>query len=164
MNSFLQQPEGLVEVGAIGAQGEVESCKIMISMLSLERETTNGFVSGNRSASGRFSTVSTPPVSANLNILIASVFSDKRYKDSLSCLSLAITFVQSNPCFSTNDGTKYTVELIALSLQEQSNIWTQFGSKYYPSIVCKIRGLTFDSNEIKKTEASIKNINSNVGI
>lgn len=163
MNSFLQQPEGLVEVGAIGAQGETEPCKIMISVLNVERETAIGIAPG-KGGNSHLSAVSAPPVYANLNILIASVFSDKRYKESLSYLSLAITFVQSNPCFTTSDGTKYVVELMAPSLQDQSNIWAQFGSKYYPSIVCKLRRLTFDSNEIRKTETSIKNIHSNVGI
>lgn len=164
MESFLQQPEGLVEVGSISAQGEVEPCKIMISMLNIERETANGVAPGKGATSGHSSAVSAPPVFANLNILIASVFSDKRYRDSLSYLSLVITFVQANPCFTTSDGTKYTVELMAPSLQDQSNIWAQFGGKYYPSVVCKIRRLIFDSNEIKKIEIGIKNINSNVGI
>lgn len=163
MNSFLQQPEGLVEVGIIGAQEEAEPCKIMISLLNIERETATGTVPGN-GASGHFSAVSSPPLYTNLNIVIASVFSDKRYKESLSYLSLAITFVQSTPFFITNEGAKYTVELMAPSLQDQSNIWAQFGGKNYPSVVCKIRRLTFDSNEIKKIEYSVKNINSNVGI
>ena len=42
MASFFHQPEGLVEVGAIGTQGEEEPCKILISLLSVEREATQG--------------------------------------------------------------------------------------------------------------------------
>ena len=164
IGSFIHQPEGLVEVGTTATQGEEEPCKIQIFLLNIERETATGIMSGKASASGRFSSVSAPPVYINLNVMIASVFSDKRYRESLSFLSLAITFVQSTPCFTTNDGTKYTVELIASSWQDASNIWALFGSKYYPSVVCKIRRLTFDSNEIKKTEIGIKNIEPNVGI
>lgn len=164
IGSFVHQPEGLVELGTIAAQGEEEPCKIQIFLLNIERETATGVMAGKISASGRISGVSTPPVYANLNVVIASVFSNKRYKESLSFLSLAITFVQSVPCFTTSDGTKYTVELIASSWQDSSNIWALFGSKYYPSVVCKIRRLTFDSNEIKSTEISINNIEPNVGI
>lgn len=162
ISSFIRQPEGMVEVGAIASQGE-EPCKIQLFLLSVERETATGLVTGRGSSSGRFSGVSSPPVYANLNVIIASVFSDKRYKESLSYLSLAITFLQSTPSFTTSDGTKYTTEIMSSSIQDQSNIWSLFGGKYYPSVVCKIRRLTFDSSEIKKTEISINSVEPNIG-
>lgn len=164
IGSFIHQPEGLVEVGTIAGQGEEEPCKIQLFLLNIERETATGVMAGKTSSSGRFSGVSTPALYANLNVVIASVFSDKRYKESLSFLSLAITFIQSTPHFTTIDGTKYTVELMTSSWQDASNIWALFGSKYYPSVVCKVRRLTFDSNEIKSTEISINNIEPNVGL
>lgn len=164
ISSFIRQPEGMVEVGAIASQGEEEPCKIQLFLLSVERETATGLVTGKGTTSGRFSGVSSPPVYANLNVIIASVFSDKRYKESLTYLSLAITFLQSTPYFTTGDGTKYTIEIMSSSIQDQSNIWSLFGGKYYPSVVCKIRRLTFDSNEIKKTEISISNVEPNIGI
>ena len=99
--SFFHQPEGLVEVGNIGAQGEEEPCKILIS----------------------------PPIHANLNIVIAAAFSDKRYKEGLSFLSQAITFMQTTSSFMVN-GNKYTIEPLSPTLQDQSNIWTQLGGRF----------------------------------
>lgn len=162
IGSFIRQPEGMVEVGIATGQGEEEPCKIQLFLLNVERETATGIVTGKGSTSGRFSSVSSPPIYANLNVVIASVFSPKRYGESLSYLSLAITFLQSTPVFTTNDGTKYTIELMSSTLQEQNNIWSLFGGRYYPSVVCKIRRLAFDSNEIKRTEISISNIRTHV--
>ena len=162
ISSFIRQPEGMVEVGTASGQGEEEPCKIQLFLLNVERETATGIVTGKGSTSGRFSGVSAPPLFANLNVVIASVFSTKRYKESLSYLSLAITFLQSTPVFTTGDGEKYTIELMTTTLQDQSNIWSLFGGRYYPSVVCKIRRLTFNSNEIKKTEISISGIEPHV--
>ncbi|WP_370457784.1 Pvc16 family protein [Dysgonomonas sp. 216] len=45
----------------------------------------------------------------------------------------------------------YVVEMITPSSQELNNIWTTLGGQYHPSIVCKIRRLSFDAGEISKT-------------
>lgn len=163
MASFFHQPEGLVEVGAVGAQGDEEPCKILITLLSLERETTQGMSASAVNSSGHFVALSSPPVYANLNVLVAAVFSDKRYKEGLSFLSKALAFIQSAPSFMA-DGKKYTIELLSPNLQDQSNIWTQFGGKYYPSVVCKIRRLTFDANEMSRVAIEVSDNQHNVGI
>lgn len=162
MTSFFHQPEGLVEVGSIGTQGEEEPCKILVSLLSLERETTSGMSSSAAHTSTHFVSLSAPVIFANLNILIAAVFSDKRYRDGLSFLSQAITFLQTASAF-TVDGRKYTIELLSPTLQDQSNIWTQFGGKYYPSVVCKIRRLAFDAAEVRHGAIEISGNQNGVG-
>lgn len=161
MTSFFHQPEGLVEVGVIGVQEE-EPCKILISLLSLERETTQGMAASTVVSSGHYSGLSSPLIYANLNIVIAAVFSDKRYKEGLSFLSQAITYLQVASSFMVN-GTKYTIELLSPTLQDQSNIWTQLGGKYYPSIVCKIRRLTFDAEEVKRGVIEVSGNENNLG-
>lgn len=150
LSSFFHQPEGLVEVGMIGAQSDEEPCKLQVSLLSVEREVASG-ISTRTSSSGSFVNVSFPPIYANLNVVIAAVFSERKYKESLSFLSLAIAFLQSTPVFTTADGNRYTIEMMTPSLQDISNIWTLFGGRHYPSVVCKIRRLTFDAGEMKQT-------------
>lgn len=161
MTSFFRQPEGLVEVGVIGAQGEEEPCKILISLLSLEREIAHGAASAT-SPSKNFKAISASPVYANMNVLVAAVFSDKRYREGLSFLSQAITFFQATPVFEAG-GNKYTIELLSPTLQDQSNIWAQFGGKYYPSVVCKIRRLAFDAEEVKRGAIEVSGIQNSVG-
>lgn len=164
MASWLRQPEGLVEVGAIGSQDEDEPCKIVISLLSVERESASGMATKTSPSSGRFAAGSFPLIYANLNVVIAAVFTTKRYKESLTFLSMAIAFLQATPSFTTLDGTKYTIELLSPTLQDQSNVWPQMGGRYYPSVACKIRRLTFDAHEIKKTLTSVGDIKSEVGL
>lgn len=164
LSSYFRQPEGLVEVRTISAQEEEAPGKIILSLLSVERETAQGIATKTSSASGGFSPDAFPPIYANLNIVIAAVFREKKYKESLSFLSMAIAFLQTTPYFTTPDGTKYTIELLSLTLQEQNNIWTQLGGKYYPSVACKIRRLTFDAKEIRKVTAGITDIKPDVAV
>lgn len=164
IGSWVRQPEGLVEVGAIGAHDEDEPCKIVISLLSVERESTAAIAAKTQPSSGRFVAGNFPLLYANLNVVIAAVFTGKRYRESLSFLSMAIAFLQATPYFTTPNGTKYTIELLSPTLQDQSNVWTQMGGRYYPSVTCKIRRLTFDANEIKKTMTSVADIKPEVGL
>lgn len=164
MGSWLRQPEGLVEVGVIGMQNEDEPCKIVISLLSVERESASGSTTGTQRTTGGFSTGNFPLIYANLNVVIAAVFTAKRYKESLTFLSMAIAFLQATPYFTTPDGTKYTIELLSPTLQDQSNVWPQMGGRYYPSVACKIRRLTFDAREIKKTMTSVGDIKPEVSV
>lgn len=161
MSSFFHQPEGLVEVASIGGQGEEEPCKIVLSLLSLERETAQSVSSGSASSKG-FRAITPPPIYANMNVLIAAVFSDKRYREGLSFLSQAITFLQTTSVFEVN-GDRYTIEMLSPTLQDQSNIWTLFGGKYHPSVVCKIRRLAFDASEIKRIAVEIARTDNQIG-
>lgn len=163
LSSFFHQPEGMVEVGMIGTQSDEEPCKLQISLLSVERETASG-ISTRVGSSGKFVNVTFPPIYANLNIVIAAVFSDKKYKESLSFLSLAIAFLQSTPTFNTSEGSRYTIEIMTPSLQDISNIWTLFGGRHYPSVVCKIRRLTFDAGEMKQTVALVTDQETDVSL
>ena len=65
----------------------------------------------------------------------------------LSVLSDALTFVQSLPRFEVGNES-YTLELVPMSTTDLHNIWTTMGGQYYPSFICKVRGLTVDSAEI----------------
>lgn len=162
MSSYVYQPEGLVEVGNIGTGEGEEPCKIRITMLCVERETAVGTGSTKSFTGEKLTPTFYPPLFTNLNIIIAAVFNEKRYKDALSFLSLSIAFLQSNPSFETEDGNRYTIEMLNPSLQDQSNIWALFGGHYYPSVICKIRRLTFVTGDMKQTVARITDHTANL--
>ena len=83
----------------------------------------------------------------NMHIMMAAVYEDKRYAEALSVLSDALTFIQSLPRFEVGNES-YTLELVPMSTTDLHNIWTTMGGQYYPSFICKVRGLTVDSAEI----------------
>ena len=78
--------------------------------------------------------------------MLAAVYDEKRYSESLSVLSETLTFMQSRPSFDLN-GQMYTIEIVTLSAQDINNIWTTLGGQYYPSVMCKLRRLTIDAKE-----------------
>lgn len=139
------QPEGVAEVGFIGNGSEERPCKLIISLVNIERETAGGISAGIRRNSMEYER-SYPPLLLNLDLMLAAVYDEKRYAESLSVLSETLTFMQSRPCFDLN-GQMYTIEIVTLSVQDINNIWTTLGGQYYPSIMCKLRRLTINAGE-----------------
>ena len=139
------QPEGLAEVGFIGNSADERLCKLIVSLVNIERETSGGISSGiSRSGTGYVQTY--PPLLLSLDLMLAAVYDDRQYAQSLSVLNETLLFTQSHPFFEL-DGQRYTVELVMLSAQDTSNIWTTLSGQYYPSVMCKLRRLVVDANE-----------------
>lgn len=139
------QPEGVAEVGIIGNGSEERPCKLIISLVNIERETAGG-ISGSIRRNGSEYERNYPPLLFNLDLMLAAVYDEKRYSESLSVLSETLTFMQSRPSFDLN-GQMYTIEIVTLSTQDINNIWTTLGGQYYPSVMCKLRRLTIDAKE-----------------
>ena len=140
------QPEGIAEVGFIGNGLEERPCKLIMSLVNIERETAGGISGGIRRNDSEYER-SYPPLLLNLDLMLAAVYDEKRYAESLSVLSETLTFIQSRPYFDLN-GQKYTIEIVTLSAQDINNTWTTLGGQYYPSIMCKLRRLTINAAEV----------------
>lgn len=140
------QPEGMAEVAFIGNSTEMKPNKMVVSLISVERETTGGISVPIRRDGSGYARM-TPPLLLNLNIMLAAVYDEKQYAESLSVLSNTLKFVQSVPKFEI-DGIGYTIEIVTLSSQDLNNVWTTLGGEYYPSVMCRIRRLVIDAEEI----------------
>lgn len=141
------RPEGLAVVSQIVGTTEELPNKVVVSLLSLERETAGGITSSAHLSNNGGYTKTQPPLLLNMNVMIASVFDSRRYLESLSVLSDTLLFVQTSPRFVV-DGVTYTIEVVNTSAQDLNNVWTLLGGQYYPSVVCKIRHLVIDGAEI----------------
>ena len=139
------QPEGVAEAGFIGNGPEERPCKLIVSLVNIEREAAGG-ISAGLSRSGSEYMRNYPSLLLNLDLMLAAVYDEKRYAESLSVLSETLLFIQSHPFFEL-DGQKYTVEIVTLSAQDINNFWTTLGGQYYPSVMCKLRRLTIDAQE-----------------
>lgn len=140
------QPEGMAEVGFIGNGTEMKPNKMIVSLISVERETAGGISAPIQSNEKGYARM-TPPLLLNLNIMLAAVYDEKQYAESLSVFSDTLKFIQSVPKFEI-DGEAYTIEIITLSSQDLNNVWTTLGGQYYPSVMCRIRRLIIDAEEI----------------
>lgn len=139
------QPEGLVTVGVIGTAAEETPNKMVISLINLEKEASGDAIYIQRS--GKQYVGKAAPLLLNIHIIMAAVYEGRRYTESLSVLSDTLAFLQGRPRFDV-DRCSYTIEVISTSTTDLHNIWTTMGGQYYPSVICKVRGLTVDSSAI----------------
>lgn len=158
LDEYLQkehrQPEGVSEVGFIGNSSEEKPCKLIVSLLSVERETAGGINPPVQKTANGYTRMS-PPLLMNLNLMLAAMYDEKRYAESLSVLSDTLKYLQSTPCFEF-EGQSYTVEIVTLSTQDINNVWTTLGGQYYPSVMCKLRRLVIDSGEVTGSGKGLK--------
>lgn len=140
-----RQPEGLATVGLIGSAGEETPNKVVISLVNLEKEASGDMSYMQRSGNGFVGRGA--PLMMNMHVMLAAVYDSKRYAESLSVLSETLAFIQSVSAFET-DGHRYTVEVVPMSTMDLHNIWTTMGGQYYPSVICKVRGVTIESSAV----------------
>lgn len=132
--------------------------KICISLVNVERETGGGIRFKYKTPDNDYSHKMAPPWQLNMYVLIAAIFSEKQYTESLHFFSGILSFVQKNSLLSVPDsGTPVSIEPVNLSFQELSNLWSICGGNYHPSILCKIRVLSVDEQEISEVSPVIGN-------
>ena len=118
-----------------------------------------------------------PEIKLNLYILISANFQDKVSSDSedyiegLKQLSYAISFFQSKNVFTIDNSPgmieqdpemiKLVVELYSYSFEQLYNFWTVVGAKYLPSVLYKVRLITFQERAVLDSSLPIEKIGIN---
>ena len=114
-----------------------------------------------------------PELRLNLYILISSNFQGTNandptddYVEGLKQLSYAISFFQAKNVFTSDnapvlasidpDIKRLTVELYSYSFEQLYNFWTVVGTKYLPSVLYKVKMLTYQSDAIGAILPGIK--------
>lgn len=145
LSRFHNRPEGLATVGQIGNSTEEKPNKMVVCLLSVERETSGGISAPVQRTEEGYARMQ-PPLLLNLNVMLAAVFDERQYAESLSMLTDTLRFIQSVPKFEVN-GDSYSIEIVNLTLQDLNNMWTLLGGQYYPSVACKIRRLCINGGQ-----------------
>lgn len=106
-----------------------------------------------------------PAIYLNLYLLVS--ITKKNYKEALQLLSDTITFFQAHKVFSGHlPGKepdeeilfKITVELHDINFQEVFDMWSNLGSKQFPSVIYKVRLLKFLDNQEHKDVPVIEKV------
>jgi hypothetical protein len=107
-----------------------------------------------------------PAIYLNLYLLVA--VTKKDYREALQLLSDTVTFFQSKKVFTghltdstdeENPSFRITVELQDINFQEYFDMWSNLGSKQFPSVIYKLRLLRiFDSKAVEEVP-HIKTVN-----
>lgn len=150
--------------GSIAIQGEN---KVVLTLINVEKEPLGkgapGFNNGNIAAR------SMPPVCINLYILFAAYFSSNNYAEALRFLSFIIAYFQSrNVLTGANTPSldkridKLMFEMESLGTERLNNVWATLGAKYMPSVIYKMRMLTFDEGVIMEYRPDVSAPSGNI--
>jgi Pvc16 N-terminal domain len=157
LNEFLSSEYGLSEdrvvvsslVDLRGNVGSQIENKIVITLLNVEEEKSirNGQL---QAYSGM-----NPPLFINLYVLFSANFQDTNYLESLKFISSVISFFQGKNVFDkmntpmlSDNVDKIILEFFNTDLQQLTNLWGMIGAKYLPSVVYKVKMLTFSNDTI----------------
>jgi len=110
-----------------------------------------------------------PSIPVNLLVLFVARFAD--YQQSMKFLSLIIKFFQRNrvldhantPSLSPEIG-KLTIELQALPLAEQNELWNSLRSAYQPSLLYKVSMLVFNDTESIQVISDVNQVELDISI
>lgn len=156
LGNFYEVPAGIVRLGGFGGEEEKEERnKVRVALLNVEREPAMGMTAGMEAEGTRF-LQRFPAWHLNVYFVVAAVFEGKRYGEGVRLLSESIAFLQQHPMVRVEGGQRYGVEPVTLNFQELTNVWNVLGGRYYPSVVCKVRMVTYDGEGIGKTVERVR--------
>lgn len=139
--------------GSLNTQIDNKLC-VFLQHLEEERIIKNG----SYQSSGGMN----PPLHINLFLMFVANFPDPNYTESLRYVSLVLEYFQGNrimdrsntPMLSANVD-KISFEYYNLDFNELNNVWSLLGLKYMPSVIYKIKLLSFTNNLIKEESVGL---------
>ena len=166
-NRFSLSEDKMLLSNIVNQDGTVaitETDKVILTLVNLQPEPISG--SAQVASGGAYTN---RPVNLNLFVLFSAHFSENNYSEALKFLSAIISYFQVNPAFSRENTPeldpyieKLTFEIYDTNFQSLSYIWGMLGGKYLPSVVYKIRMVTFHEDVITGNISDLSGLGSNV--
>ncbi len=150
---------GLVDVD--GRLHDKNNNKVVVTLLNLEEETAKPYYDRYRAtADGKWKDKS-PPLRLNVDLLITSIFGD--YKEALKFLDAAIGFFQVNPVLTANNFAnippgieKLEFDIEKVNYFNMHSLWSAMGAKYQPSVIYKMRLISYQGDQEIRTIPSVE--------
>jgi len=162
LNQFLKNMFDLTEDVVVlsnileqdGNVGPQVNNKLVLFLVNIEKDAVPGRINnGSLVGSGR-AVESYPPIFLNLYVMVAAHFN--KYSEALKFISNAIGFFQRRPLFDHQNSPdldrridRLVLDIENLDIKDLSTLWGVLSGKYLPSILYKVRMVTFDSGDIK---------------
>jgi hypothetical protein len=157
--SNLVDPEGKAYDGARN--------RLVLFLANVQKETVISTSRGMVPAGDSHYAMVAPPLYVNLYVLVFANFYDAGYAEGLRVLSLAISFFQKNPAFTSStlpalpDGVdRLTWEMESLGPADLNYMVGLAGVKYLPSVVYKVRLLPFHSDAMQAQAPAVQGLQS----
>ncbi|KUM54598.1 DUF4255 domain-containing protein [Rheinheimera sp. EpRS3] len=144
--------------------------KLVLFLVGIEKEAASRSKTTLLDTGFARSANSAPPLHLNLYVMLAANFNGTNYSDALTLLSASISFFQRNPLFTHQNlpDLDPSIERLALdmenlSIQDASNLWGMLSGKYLPSVLYKVRMISFDGADIYSQSSLLRKPATDVG-
>jgi hypothetical protein len=174
LNDYLKSQFNAIEDKAVlsgiidqdGSLALESTNKIVATLIFIDKDITYKQGPGSSLSGGSFLEFS-PPVNVNLTVMFSALFSKSHYIEALRYISGVIYFFQNKPLFTTQNtpklarGTdKVHFDLLSVSPNDMMNFYSMLGIKYMPSVVYKMRMLTFSQDNIISDVPAVRGLDN----
>lgn len=178
LNDYLKSQFNAVEDKAIlsgileqdGSIAVESPNKIVATLIFIDKDTTYKKGPGTGLSGSDFLEYA-PPVNINLVVMFSALFSKNHYVEALRYISGVIYFFQYKPLFTLQNtpklarGTdKIYFDLLSVSASDMMNYYSMLGAKYMPSVVYKVRMLTFSQDYIVSDVPAVRGMDRDSGV
>ncbi len=144
--------------------------KLALFLVNIEKDTTPQQVAPSFGPGAERLVESTPPLHLNLYLVIAGNFSGSNYTEGLKFISAAVSFFQRQPMMDQNTTpgldrriARLMFDIENTSMQDLSSMWGMLSGKYLPSVLYKVRMVTFDAGDIERQSSRLQKTSFAVG-
>lgn len=109
------------------------------------------------------------PLYLNLKVILAAYFKPEQTQEGLDMLSMAISYIQGNNCWTPQNSpgfpdtvSKLMFEMESVDMHQLNHIWGAVGTKYLPSTLYKLRMVVIDDGNIKNVIPTISEIGTKI--
>ncbi|VAW84536.1 FIG00487673: hypothetical protein [hydrothermal vent metagenome] len=136
--------------------------KLVIFLVNIEKDTVPQQPAHMARPDGGRSVVSSAPLYLNLYVMVAGNFSGSNYTEGLKFISTAISFFQRQPMLDQKNtpALDKRIERLMLDIENQgmhnlSGLWGMLSGKYLPSVLYKMRVVTFDADDVQQQDSAM---------
>lgn len=166
LNEYVQglfrTPEDIVVlsplVDATGSQAAPTRNRMALFLLNIAHDT----VPRRRNPSLSAEMGMAPPVHLDVYFMLAAAHDPELYAEGLKQISAAMAFFQANPVLTPHNMkglppqvTQLSLELVNLKVEDLSQLWSNLGGRYLPSVTYKMRTAIIDSGAVVRIDPVI---------
>jgi Pvc16 N-terminal domain len=137
-------------VTADGSPTDSSNNKIVMSLLSIQADSSTGAFTPPAMGRGDLFPLASPPLHLDVYFLLAANFPPDNYTEGVGMMSRIISYFQEKPVFTHADTPKLpdemdrlAIEFVSLDFTQANNVATLAGLKRFPFLLYRIRRVPF---------------------
>ena len=167
-NALLRSEKWVILANPVDQDGSIPdelNNKVVISVVSLQSDTSIGaFVPPSIGQGDRY-LLSAPPLFVDVYLLVMANFSGGNYAAGIGMLSRVISFFHENPIFTPNTASglpdemdKLAIEFVNLDFAQANHVLMMSGLKAFPFVLYKLRRLPFAEPAISGVAPAVRSV------